>query len=454
LNEDHQIEPHLEGNSPPSHIEAEKAILGAMMLNSDCYYEMLEALKKEHFYSNAHREIFQVMEELSAEGKPVDHILVYNEFQKKGTSGNVGGAVYIAGLTQNVPTLSSLSHYADIVKSKSHLRNLLKLSKDIQEKIFASENGDEVFNFAEGGLTELGENRVKSNSNDIKSLMDMALANFNSRLDGNNENKGLTSKYHNLMRMLNGFRAEEMLVIAARPSMGKTSFALNLMLDFAIHQQAPAVLFSLEMGSLQIANNMLCIEASMDGKFWQNPDAAISDRDSERINRAYERISESNIIIDDDPQLTPNTLRTKLRRYKKEFGVRVAFIDYLQLMEAPGHGGRDGNRTQEMTYISRSIKSIAREQKLPVIALAQLNRSVESRQGNKPRMSDLRESGGIEQDADAVMLIHRPDYYNKEERPGEADIILAKNRNGETGDAAMMFIRNMMRFENLSSNQE
>ncbi len=450
MNEDYQSEPHLEGNSPPNHIDAEKAVLGAMMLDEERLHEMLELLETEHFYAPSHRKIFEVMKELSPLGKRIDHLLVYAEFKKNGNVAEVGGASYIAGLTQNVPTLANASHYAVIIKEKSYLRMLLNLTMKIQNQVFTSENADEVYELAESNLMKLSEKRIKKNSNDIASLMEQAMVNFNDRIDGNNQNKGLTCKYWSLMKMLNGFRGGEMLVIAARPSMGKTSFALNLILEFAIRQDAPAAFFSLEMGALQIANNMLCIESSTDGNFWNNPDAAISEGDTERISRGIERIAGAKIIIDDDSFLSPQILRSKLRRYIKEHGVKVVLIDYLQLMSAPEIGSRDG-RTQEMSHISRTLKSISREMDIPVIALAQLNRGVESRQGNKPRMSDLRESGSIEQDADAVMLIHRPDYYNPDEKPGEAEVILAKNRNGETGTAPFMFIRNMMRFENLSN---
>lgn len=442
--------PHLEGNTPPNHIEAEKAVLGSMMLDEDCLHQMLEMLLDTDFYVPSHRKIFEVIKALSPLGNRVDHLLVYDEFTKNGKAEEVGGATYIASLTMDVPAISNAEHYAKIVKEKSHLRNLMKLTMKVQERIFSSEDADDAFELAESELLKLSEARVKQQSQDITSLMQLAMSNFTDRMDGNIQNKGLRCKYHQLMKMLNGFRGGEMLIIAARPSMGKTSFALNLMLDFAVREGAPAVLFSLEMGALQIANNMLCIESSTDGNFWNNPNEAITEADSERIHQGIERISKSNIIIDDDPYLTPSILRSKLRRYIKEVGIKVVLIDYLQLMNAPEVSSKDG-RAQEMSMISRSLKSISRELDIPVLALAQLNRSVESRQGNKPRMSDLRESGSIEQDADAIMLIHRPDYYNPEERPGESEIILAKNRNGETGSAHLAFIKNMMRFENLAS---
>ncbi|MBF0197883.1 MAG: replicative DNA helicase [Planctomycetes bacterium] len=440
---------HVPGRTPPNHLEAERAVLGAMMLSEDCLHDVLEILMPDDFYAPVNRKIFEIMKSLAPLGQPVDNVLVYEAFLKKGSAEEIGGAVYLSELTEDVPTLSNATYYAKIVKEKGLLRRLLELTMEVQEKVF-DQDAEMAFEVAESQLTKLAESRVTQNSADIGSLMEKAFSDFNSRLAGEDESKGLTCQYPALIKLLNGFRGGEMLIVAARPSMGKTSFTLNLMLDMAVRQQAPAVLFSLEMGAVQIANNMICMESCTDGNFWRNPSAAISGQEADRIQNAMDRIGRSGLIIDDESVLTPTILRSKLRRYVREHKIAIVFIDYLQLMTAPEVGSREG-RTQEMSHISRTLKAISRELDVPIVALAQLNRAVESRAGNKPKMADLRESGSIEQDADAIMLIHRPDYYNEEERPGEADIILAKNRNGATGTVPLSFVKNMMRFETLNS---
>lgn len=444
-----QNQPYLAGHTPPQHLESEKSVLGAMMLSEDCLHEMLELLDAEDFYAPAHRKIFEVMRKLSPMGKAVDHIMVHDELLKQGTLEEVGDALFIADLTLNVPTLSNASYYAGIVKEKSQLRQLLHLTMDLQEKIFDQEDANAAYEHAESHLMKLSEKRVHENSSDIGSLITDAMSNFMKRQEGDEEQKGLTCHYYGLMKMLNSFGGGEMIIVAARPSMGKTSFGLNLMLDMAIRQHGSTAFFSLEMGANQIANNMICMESSTDGNFWRNPTSAIQEDDHDRIAKGVERISSAKIIIDDEPFLTPIILRSKLRRYVKEHKVDIVFIDYLQLMTAPEVSSKEG-RTQEMSHISRSLKSIAKELNIPIVALAQLNRAVESRAGNRPKMADLRESGSLEQDADSIILLHRPDYYNPDDRPGEVDVILAKNRNGETGTAPLSFVKNMMRFENLS----
>lgn len=440
--------PHLVGKTPPHHNESERAALGAMMLSEDCQHDILALLNEDDFYSRAHRKIFKAIKELSSREKEVDCVIVGNYLAEKKELSECGDSHYLSSLTQEVPTLANARYYAENVLAKSQLRKLLDLTMEVQESIFQEGDTHEAYNLAESQLISLSEQRIKNNTDSIEGLMETVMLDFNNRLVGEDGTKGISCHYHALMKYLIGFRAGEMIVVAARPSMGKTSFALNLILDMAVHQNIPVAFFSLEMPALQIANNMVCIEASVNGNYWRNPTEPIREDEAQNLDNAIERISNSTIIIDDDAEMTETKLRSKLRRLKREKGIQIAFIDYLQLMTEP-RMQREG-RTAEMAHISRKIKSISKEINIPVVALAQLNRAVETRTGNVPKMADLRESGSIEQDADAIILLHRPDYYNTDERPGEVDVILAKHRNGATGTIPLSFVKEMMRFENLS----
>lgn len=439
------------GRIPPSNVDAERAVLGAMLRDQDAYHEMLELLKPNQFYVPAHRRIFQALLSLSPKGKPADAVILAETLKEEGQLEEVGGVSAIADLTMGVPSLKNVAHYGNIVKDTFHLRELARAATEISDTAFGGTNVDEAFQEAEARLSDLSSDRLGQGGQKFSELLEDALANFHNRLEGNAEDMGLSSPWPTVRQKIPGFRGGEMVVIAARPSMGKTSFALNLMLDMALQQKESVIMFSLEMTSLQITNNLLCIDAEMDAGLWRKPNASISEKERDRIMNSYHRLTAANIFIDDDPTLTPTLLRAKCRRMKKNHGLSAVVIDYLQLMgDDPGNTNRNDGRTQEMSNISRQLKAIAKEFEVPIFALAQLNRGVEARTDKIPRMSDLRESGSIEQDADVVILLNRPEYYstdaNNPIRPGEADIIIAKNRHGEVGTAPLLFIKNRMTF--------
>jgi replicative DNA helicase len=441
----------FQGRIPPHSLESERAVLGAMMLSENAYHDMLEMLEAKKFYAPAHRKIYEAMRLLGPTGKPVDMLIVMESLRADGHLESVGGATYLSDLLEDVPSIKNVAHYGNIVVEKFHLRELVRTTMGVTESIFSGSSVDQAYEEAERQLGELSDQRLNSDTADFQDLLADALSNFQERLAGNKEDMGLAPPWPSLSKFIHGFRGGEMVVIAARPSMGKTSFALNLMIDMAVQQKAPILMFSLEMTSLQLANNMLCIDAEMDGNKWRNPTEAIGEKESERISDSIARLSSTAIVIDDDPVLKPTILRSKARRMKREVGLGAIFIDYLQLMnDDAGNLSKNDGRTQEMSNISRQLKAVAKELEVPIFALAQLNRGVEARAEKIPRMSDLRESGSIEQDADVVVLLNRPEYYsidkNNPVRPGEADIIIAKNRHGDVGTAEMMFIKSRMTF--------
>jgi replicative DNA helicase len=439
------------GRIPPNNLEAECAVLGAMLLNADAYHDMVEMLRGDYFYAPAHRKIFEAMQRLSPTGKPVDLVIVMESLRSEGELESIGGVTYLSDLTEEVPSIKNVVHYGRIVEEKFHLRELVRASMEVTESIFAGSPVDEAYGEAENRLGKLSDNRLKSSAMDFSEMISDALLGFENRLHGDMEDSGWAVPWPSMRKFIHGFRGGEMVVIAARPSMGKTSFALNLMIDMATQQKASILMFSLEMTAMQITNNLLCIDADMDGNKWRKPTEAIGDKERKRIMDSVTRLSNAKMMIDDDPVLRPTILRAKARRMKRDHGLDAIVIDYLQLMnDDAGNLSKQDGRTQEMSNISRQLKAIAKEFNVPIFALAQLNRTVESRAEKVPRMSDLRESGSIEQDADVVVLLNRPEYYSTDKnnvtRPGEADVIIAKNRHGDVGTAEMMFIKNRMTF--------
>lgn len=439
------------GRIPPNSLEAERAVLGAMLLSEDAFHEVLEMLQSKHFYAPSHRKVFDSMASLSPTGKPIDLVIVMEDLKAKGQLDAVGGVSYLSDLTEEVPSIKNVAHYAKLVEDRYRLRELGRALMEVTENVFNGVGVDEAYGEAEGKLSRLSDERLKNEVSDFSDMLAEALSGFEERQHGNLSDVGIVPPWPVMRKFIHGFKPGEMVVIAARPSMGKTSFALNLMNDMAIHQNVPVLMFSLEMTASQIANNMLCIDAEMDGNEWRKPTKPIESDERQRVMDSVSRLSNSAILLDDDPDLRPTLLRAKARRMKRDKGLGAIFIDYLQLMnDDPGNLSKQDGRTQEMANISRSLKAIAKEFEVPIFALAQLNRTVESRAEKVPRMSDLRESGSIEQDADVVILLNRPEYYsidkNNPTRPGEADIIIAKNRHGDVGTAEMMFIKNKMTF--------
>jgi len=442
----------LSGRVPPQSLEAERAVLGAMLLNEDAFHDMIEMLTADHFYASSHRKIFEALRKIQPQGKPGDAVILMETLKASGDLEKVGGSTYLGDLTLDVPTIRNVSHYGTIVKNQFQLRELCRATSQVTEEIFNGCSVEDAYEKAESSIQRLADARLKTTGENFPDMLTRAFEDFNSRLHGESTEEGVTAPWPSLRRFLPAFRPGEMIVIAGRPSMGKTSFALNLIIDLTTHQKVPTIMFSLEMQAIQISNNLLCIDAEIDGTKWKRPTEAISEKEQTRIFNSVERLSSTTLVIDDDPNLKPSSLRAKIRRMKREHGLGAIFIDYIGLMkDDPGNLSKQDGRTQEIANISRQLKTIAKEFNVPLFALAQLNRGVETRSEKVPRMSDLRESGSIEQDADVVILLNRPEYYSLDPgnpiRPGEADIIVAKNRHGDVGVAELMFIRSRMAFQ-------
>lgn len=432
--------------APPYHLEAEKAVLGAMLSGDETLDSLLLELSAEDFYGEANMAIFTACQELATSGMRVDSIVLSDHLQKKGELEKSGGMSYLAELASELPTLAGVNHYVSIVKEKSRLRKLLQATFDIQMEIAQSGEFSSAVEVAEKMISGISEAQTEGKKNKVSDFMQEIVEDYERRMAGEAGATGLGCHFDDLMWILGGFRPGELIVIAARPSVGKTTFALNLIHDFAVHQKQPVALFSLEMGQKEIGNNLICMDASIDSDLWRNKTRSLEENDRRRLGQTFDQLSKAPILIDDEAYLTPAILHAKLRRYLREHKIKAAFVDYMQQMSSPEYSKE--NRAQEISHISRSLKRLAREFSIPIIAMAQLNRAVEGRSDKKPHLADLRESGSIEQDADVVMLLHPMEEYDINERSVDIDVIVAKHRNGKRGTAKLHFERHMFRFEN------
>jgi len=439
-------------NSPPQSVDVEASLLGAVLIDPDAIVQVADIVRPIDFYDERHRIIYEGALRLYEQQSPIDVLTLSEELKSEGVIKEVGGGAYLTQLTNTVPTAANAEQYASIVATKSIRRRLISASNEIaqighDEKRTIAELVEE----AEAKLFEVSQRHV---GNDISS-MEMILADSFDRLDSLHKDKGtirgVSTGFKDLDGKLAGFQKSDLIILAARPSMGKTAMALNLAQNVAIKADKPVLLFSLEMSKEQLVDRMLASEAGVNS--WNLRTGNLSDSDFEKIGHAMGSLSEAQMYIDDTPGLTVSDMRTKARReaHKRELGLVI--VDYLQLMSGGSKFRGDGNRVQEISEISRGIKSIARELNVPVIALSQLSRSVESRSPQIPQLSDLRESGSIEQDADVVMFLYRDDYYNPDtsEKPNILDIFISKHRNGPTGRVEIYFDRERQKMLNLDT---
>ena len=429
--------------SGPSSLESEKAVLGAMLIAQEAVDDVLEILTENSFYAPAHRKIFLSIKNVQDKGIPADLVTVMEDLRKDGGLAEIGGASYLSNLTEEVPSVRNVAHYAKNVRDKYYARLHLRMCQEASDLIQGGSDLGEISEFLESTLAKTTDAQLNNSTHDFGDLAGIALSNFMKRVQGDDEDQGLRSPWAGVSRLIPSFRPGEMIVIAGRPGMGKTTVAMNLFLEFASKQDASILFFSLEMTDINLMDNCLTHYAKIDNYDWRKPQGPLKPDESSRVFKAIEDFSKLNIRIDEDDKLTPSIMRAKARKYKREKGLDAIFIDYLQLMDDDFKPKSSDGRTVEMTSISKQIKSLAKALKVPVFALAQLNRGVEGRSVKEPRASDLRESGGIEQDADVVMMVNRPEKYHQgegiPERPGEADIIIAKNRHGDTGKVALKF---------------
>jgi len=431
---------------PPYNLEAEQAVLGSMMLDKEAVYVAIEMLGSEDFYKEAHQLIFSAILSLEAAGQPIDMITLTEELHRQNNIEKIGGVGYIAEVANIVPTAANIRHYAEIVEEKTILRKMIRVSTNIANRCYEDqEDTYELLDNAEKLILEIAENRNFSGLIPIKQVLGSTLEKIE-YLAGNKGNiTGVPSCFADLDNMTSGWQASDLIILAARPAMGKTSFGLNIAQNAAIREKTPVAIFSLEMSQEQLVQRLMSSEAMIDQHKLRT--GRLLDEEWVRLTRAAQPLSTAEIYIDDTPAISVLELRAKARRLKAEKGLGLIIIDYLQLMH---NGRREENRQQEISEISRSLKALARELNVPVIALSQLSRAVEQTQDKRPALSHLRESGALEQDADLVMFIFRDDYYNPEsEKPGIAEIIIAKHRNGPTGTVEVGFIKEFTKFVNI-----
>jgi replicative DNA helicase len=438
---------------PPHDVEAEIAVLGSMMLDPEAAGRVVSLLRPEHFYRGQHADVFRVLTELYDANRAIDVVLLREELQKQGLLEKVGGTGFLSRVMASVPTAANAEHYARIVKDAGLRRSVISASNEIEREAFegARETG-ELIDFAESKFFELDHRGGEGEAVHIKDVLHETFQRIDAMQGQEGKLTGVPTGFYDLDDMTSGLQKGELIVIAGRPSMGKTTFCLNLAEHAATTEGFPVALFSLEMSKQSLVQNILCSRARVDAHKLRR--GFLADEDWGRISQALGKLSEAKIFIDDTPGLSPLLLRAKARRLKALHDISLIVIDYLQLMEVPHMSrGGDSTRQAEISYISRSLKGLARELEVPVIALSQLNRSVDSRDDHQPRMSDLRESGAIEQDADVVMFLYRPEYYEtdpdrKAELAGQAKCIVGKQRNGPTGIVELTFLAQYMRFEN------
>ena len=432
---------------PPQDIEAEQAVLGSMLIDKDAVISSIELLKEEDFYRDDHKYIYRSMMDLYNKGMPIDIITVKNDLSAKGTFDSVGGLEYLSNLTDQVPTTANVEQYIKIVEEKSILRRLIKASNDIISLGYESqESVIDIMDEAERKIFDISQKKSQKGYASIKDVLVDTFAQLEELYNNKQVVTGVPTGFTDLDYKTSGLHNSDLVLIAARPAMGKSAFALNIASNAAINAKVPVVIFSLEMSKEQMVNRMLCAEAMVDSSRVRT--GKIEDDDWIKLARVLGPLSEAPIYIDDTPGISVMELRAKCRKMKLEKNIGLVVIDYLQLMQ--GSNIRGGSREQEISEISRSLKILAKEINVPVIALSQLSRGPESRQDHRPMLSDLRESGAIEQDADIVMFIYRDDYYNPEtDKKNIAEIIISKHRGGSTGTVELVWLGQYTKFANM-----
>ncbi len=437
------------GKIPPQALDLEEAVLGAIMLEKDAILSVLDILEPASFYKEAHQRIYEVAESLSQEEKPIDLLTVTEELRKTEQLEAVGGAVYISQLTSRIGSAAHLEYHARIVAQKYIQRELIRVSSDIQERAFdEGSDVDDLLDYSERELLNIAEGHIKKETIKLNFLIKTALEQIDEAGKRKDSLSGVPSGFTRLDRLTSGWQKSDLIILAARPSMGKTAFVLSMARNMAVDHNRPVAFFSLEMSSIQLVNRLIIAETQLASDKIRT--GRLENYEWEQLEYKIKDLEKAPVYVDDTPAISIFEFRAKCRRLKQKYDIQAVVIDYLQLMT----GSKDsGSREQEVSNISRSLKSVAKELDIPVIALSQLNRSVEMRSGNKrPQLSDLRESGAIEQDADLVLFIHRPEYYGIDvdeegnSLKGIAEIIVAKHRNGPTGDILLKFVREFAKF--------
>jgi replicative DNA helicase len=434
---------------PPQNIEAEDSLLSAILVDNTTLLEVVEILTPVDFYRTAHQKIFAAMSDLFNRSEPVDLVTLANDLKEKGQLETVGGAAYLARLVDTVPMAVNAQHYARIIRDKAVLRRLIENANAITKRCLLEQGGaEDIIDFAEASIFAITEKKSRQAFYPLSKLIDLNIDFLEEKQKNKSLVTGVPTGFTQLDNLTSGLQNSDLIILAARPSMGKTALALNIARHAAVEGAVPVAIFSLEMSKEQLSLRLLCAEARIDSSRLRS--GFFSMEDWERLTDAAGVLSAAPVFIDDSASLSAMEVRAKARRLKMDKNIGLIIIDYLQLMQARTSAER---RELEISEISRSLKALAKELNLPVIALSQLNRMLEQRNDKRPRLSDLRESGALEQDADVVAFIYRDEVYNKEEsnsQKGTAEIILAKQRNGPTGDVRLTFLSAYTRFENMA----
>jgi replicative DNA helicase len=433
---------------PPHSIESEMCVLASMMLDKEMVGEIVQKIDRDSFFQADHQIIYDVLLKMYEQNRPIDAILLREELGKRQLLEEVGGNAYLGAILNTVPSAAHGLHYAGVVREKALLRQLIAASNDILRDAYAPhEQAELVLDKAEKKIFDIAQKKIGNATVALETVLHEVFEMLAER-----GQRGLETGFFELDDMLNGLQNGEMIIVAARPSMGKTAFAMNLIEHISADAMLPTAVFSLEMSKQQLAQRMLTSRGNIDAQKLRK--GMLSSQEFHHLASVVAELSKAPVWVDDSPGLTPLDLRAKCRRLKLQHDIRCVMVDYMQLMDNPG----PESRQQQISEISRGIKAVAREINVPVIALSQLNRASEGRDGHRPRMSDLRESGSIEQDADVICLLHREDYYRRTEPDfvpdNIAEIIVAKQRNGPTGTVKLTFMDRSTRFENLSTHAD
>lgn len=435
-------------NAQPQAVEAEQAVLGAMLSSKEAVSKVIGILSSDHFYRDAHAKIFSTMTALFHENIPIDTISIIDQLKKNKDLEGVGGVYYITGLMESVPTVANVEEYAKIVLEKALLRKLITISHDIAKEAFDdSESVDDILDNAESQIFKISENRLKGGFKHIEPILTETFEQMDAISAKAGSVIGVPSGLRDLDAKTAGFHPSDLIIVAGRPGMGKTALALSIARNAAVDHQEGVGIFSLEMSNNQLAMRLLCSEAMVDNHLVRT--GMLPKEQWSKLSFHVGKLAEAPIYLDDTPGITVLELRAKARRLKAEHDIHMIIVDYLQLMQGPK--GVE-SRQQEISIISRSLKGLAKDLNIPIVALSQLSRAVESRTDRRPQLSDLRESGAIEQDADMVMFLYRPWLYNKDDEDirAKAEIIIAKQRHGPTGTIPVIFLDRFTRFEDAS----
>src|SRR4051812_44571994 len=438
----------LSDHLPPQNLEAERSVLGGILLDNEVLHDVAQFLTPEDFYRDAHQLIYRAISDLYSQGKAIDAVTLADEMTRRDHYRQVGGDEMLLEIASSVPHAANAKFHAEIVRQKSIARQLIQSATDIIRDGYSNLfTAQQLLETAEQKIFTIAEDQIRGDTHEIKEVLEKAMTLISKRAEEKHPVTGVASGFHDLDDLTNGFHSDQLIIIAARPSMGKTAMMLNICDHAAITLKVPVLVVSLEMGNLEIGERLLCSRSRVDGHKLRTGHG-LDYRELNKLGKAFGEMVAAPIFIDDTPARNMLQITAMARRLKLRQNLGLIVVDYIQLIDSEDN--RD-SRQEQIAKISRRLKTLARELHVPVIALSQLNRAVESREDRRPRMADLRESGAIEQDADMVLLLHRPEYYDPNDQPGIAEIIVAKNRNGATGTQKLTFLKNLTRFENLAS---